>query len=281
MKLPPFWTVCPEAWFCTVESQFVNRNVRTDSSKFNLVIASLPAEVSVSILDVLRNPPQTNKYEHLKKELIARHSLSEEKRIEELLVNNEQGDRKPSQFFRDMEVLAASATCVNTDLLRKLWLRKLPPSIRVALTASGKTTINDVLEIADKIWEVSNPQMYPTAVNSLSSASSGVLPPDVMSSLATLTSSMTLLRDEVLELRRRSAERPIPQEHNAFICSRCRGRSSSRRSGRSSRSQSRNGDGSLCWYHYRFGSRARKCIMPCTYSTNANDAEKLNERSLH
>lgn len=282
VKLPPFWCNCPEAWFLVAESQFAHKHITADATKYHYVVAALPAEVSTSVLDVLRKPPDAGKYDALKTKLIARHSLSEEKRLEELLSAAEQGDRKPSNFYRDMELLTTAQTGVNPDLLFRLWLRKLTPALRVAITASSKTAIDDVLELADKLWEVSESQIH--AIAAAPSTASGNLPPTVIDALSTLSISMGNLQREVADLKRQSAERfEQPREHSERMCSRCRERSSSRsrrgRSRGSSRYRSNSSDQPLCWYHFRFGANARKCTSPCKFkpiSTTPNINTNLN-----
>lgn len=271
LKLPPFWTTCPEAWFLTVESQFANRHINADTTKFNFVVAALPAEVSMTVLDVLRNPPKNDKYKHIKDKLIQRHSLSEEKRLEELLQNAEQGDRSPSTFYREMELLATSTTGVNSALLQKLWLRKLPPAIKISITASGKTDVDEMLNLADKIWDVSTPQVQSVATTS------SIFPSEFVEAFSKLTLSIDTLKQEVSEIKRRADERVVPQAHNERVCSRCRNRSSSRNYRRHSRSPSSSGSNNpLCWYHERFGNRSKTCIPPCNFNANLNPNGHLN-----
>lgn len=272
LRLPPFWSNCPEAWFLVIESQFNNRRITNDATKYNYVVSALPAEVSTSVLDVLRKPPDTDKYAALKTKLIARHSISEEKKLEELLSASEQGDRKPSVFYRDMESLATAQTGVNSELLFKLWLRKLVPAIRVAITASTKTALDDILDLADKIWEVSSPQIHAATVATTSSSCN--LPPAVIEALSTLSVNMNNLQREVSELKRQSVERFAPREHTDNVCSSCRGRSRSRAHRNHSRSSSRSHNNSsgkpLCWYHFTFGANAQKCTSPCTFTATSH-----------
>lgn len=54
--------------------------------------------------------------------------------------------------------------------------------------------------------------------------------------------------------------------------SRSRDRSSNRKTGRN-RSQSRQSNdtprtGSECWYNWRFGNKATKCVKPCSFESN-------------
>lgn len=273
LKLPPFWVSCPEAWFLVVESHFDNRKITSDATKYNHVVTSLPSEVSTSVLDILRKPPTEHKYQNIKEKLIQRHSMSEEKRLEELLQNAEQGDRSPSNFYRELEQLAISTTGVDSKLLQKLWLRKLPPSIKIAVTAYGKTDIDDILTLADRIWDVSGPQIQ--AITTSTPKPSTSVQSEMIEAFSKLAVSMDILQKEVAEIKRYSAGRVTPQERNEQVCSRCRNRSSSRNRRRYSnpRDRSLNRAGthnSPCWYHSRFGENSTRCMQPCNYSSSQN-----------
>lgn len=100
LKLPPFWTEYPTAWFLTVESQFNTRNISTEKTIYDYVLQTLPMEVAASIFDLINSSNESDApYTELKNALIARNSMSESKRIEQLLSSEEIGDKNPSQFF--------------------------------------------------------------------------------------------------------------------------------------------------------------------------------------
>ncbi len=54
LKLPPFWTEQPEAWFVESEAQFALRKITSSLAKFYHVTAFLPQETIVSVLDIVR-----------------------------------------------------------------------------------------------------------------------------------------------------------------------------------------------------------------------------------
>ena len=131
LKIPPFWTNLPAAWFVHVESLFGTRNVARERTRFDHVVASLPQEVIVTVFDIIQdlmnsfttNAPNPTPYTTLKAALVERHSLSESQRIETLLSGVEIGDRKPSEFFRFLKSTAGSSTLVTEDLIKSLWMR--------------------------------------------------------------------------------------------------------------------------------------------------------------
>lgn len=108
-----------------------------------------------SILDVLQNPPDIEKYANLKKILIDRHTISEERRIEQLISDEQMGDRRPSEFYRFLKQLAGTSGTVSDALLTKIWLRRLPSVVSVALIPLADREIIELSTIADRIWEAS------------------------------------------------------------------------------------------------------------------------------
>ena len=75
LKLPSFWISCQETWFIQTEMQFDIKQIVDDTIKYQNVIVALPQEVITKILDILHNPPITNKYEFIKRVLCERFSL--------------------------------------------------------------------------------------------------------------------------------------------------------------------------------------------------------------
>lgn len=131
---------------------------------------------------------------------------------------------------------------ISDDLLKMLFLQRLPPDVKNILTISDGT-VGKLAEMADKMMD--------SSTRHVSAASSGSTTkpedPDLRCQIAALTE----------EIRNLKADR---------------GRSSSR-SRSASRSSSRNmyGDGDeICWFHRKYGSRASKCRDPCKFRNQKN-----------
>jgi hypothetical protein len=127
----------------------------TGPTKFYYVISQLDKEYAAEVEDVTTNPPPTGRYERIKAALIRRLSLSEEQCVRQLLVHEEMGDRRPTQFFRNVRKLAGPS--VPSDFLRSWWTKCLPPNIQAIIATQAQVAVDDVAQLADKIAEVTPP----------------------------------------------------------------------------------------------------------------------------
>lgn len=285
IKLPPFWAASPSTWFLQVEAQFVVSRIKKEWSKYNLVVASLPQDIANSILDILQNPPEADQYTELKRILIERHSFSIEKRIRMLISDHEIGDRKPSEFYRFLKNIAGTSDTVSDDLIRKIWQSRLPNLINIALIPHTEEGLEKVLHLADNLFEAMQPSISsignPRVSNnegsnnaSVRSSSNNSNDIGVNSFTSGVRSSSSLsddrydaLRGQISELRMMVAEMVnrnsrTPHSRTPHRTSRYRSRSRSHSRGR----QVADTASRLCWYHYRFGDRATKCVSPCARS---------------
>ena len=155
IRVPPFWPEKPAVWFAQLEGQFVLSNTTQDATKFYYVISQLDNKYSAEVEDVITNPPPTGRYDRIKAELIRRPSLYEEQRVRQLLMHEEMGARRPTQFLRHLRTLAGPS--VPSDFLRTLWTNRLPPNIQAIIATQAQVALDDVAQLADKIAEVMPP----------------------------------------------------------------------------------------------------------------------------
>ncbi|XP_054267029.1 uncharacterized protein LOC128989183 [Macrosteles quadrilineatus] len=222
------------------------------------------------IEDLLSNPNLENPYTSLKKELIRRLSVSEHKKIKQLLVEEELGTDTPSHFLRRLKSLAGSS--VQDDLLRIIWMQRLPAHIQGILqTQLGAGVSTESLAVtADKIQEVqplSSPAMSCDAIlsnrgkptntfsqnpHSHNNLNQGGGFEAILEKLSMLEEKVNCLSDDLMtyknsKFRSQSQSQPSKQHstspHNDIYC----------------------------WYHKRYGSRATKCVTPCTYPSTKNE----------
>ncbi|CAB0033515.1 unnamed protein product [Trichogramma brassicae] len=128
VKLPAFWSERPSLWFAQADSQFTLSDITSEVTKFRYVVFQLDARIALEVEDVITSPPAVTPYTFLRAKLIERLSASEEQRVRQLISEEELGDRKPSQFLRHLRSLAGN-TIVQDNLLRQLWLQRLPSHV--------------------------------------------------------------------------------------------------------------------------------------------------------
>ncbi|XP_063377577.1 uncharacterized protein LOC134664764 [Cydia fagiglandana] len=252
VRLPPFWPEEPAIWFSQVEGQFDIAGITNDLTKFHYVVSQLDRQFAKEVRDIITNPPASDKYAKLKSELISRLSDTTERQIQQLLHHEELGDRKPSQFLRHLQALAAKR--ISDDVLRMMWTNRLPASIQTVLAGHPDASLDIIADLADRVHDIG-----PRCACSSHVASAGSEQPG---------SSTDALAREIAALRREVRALKMDREGGR---SRSRNPSRSRRQSRSStRSQSSYRKFPICWYHSRHGENASKCVQPCDYKKSGN-----------
>lgn len=245
VKVPEFWPERPDVWFAQLEAQFALSRIKEDSTKFYHVIANLGNQNTVEVIDIITSPPATQKYEKLKMEIIKRLSASRERKVKQLLVHEELGDRKPSQFLRHLQNLAGPD--VPEEFLRTIWSSRLPHNIQTIVASQADLPLDKIADLADKVFELapSTPQVASTSSSSYDNS----LIHDMAKQIAELTRQVTKLSTHRAQYRGRSHSR---------------GRSNSRHS-----SQPR-----PCFYHRKFGVNAQKCTKPCNFQAENSRGDR-------
>lgn len=242
VKLPSFWVRSPSSWFAHAEAKFNTSRITDEKTKYDYVLANLDENVIDMILDIVQAPGATP-YTTLKKTLKDRFEKSESKRIEELLSGSEMGDKRPSDFFRHMTVIAGTSTAVSEDLIKNLWLRRLPTMIQVVVKSSPSTDKDTLLKLADDVYEVYERDRAKSVFSVESKASES-------SQLKRLESKISELSEMVQKLGNKGSNNDKQSKGSQ---------------NRRSRSRSKSKGRGYCWYHERFAEKAQKCTKPCAY----------------
>lgn len=147
VKLATFWRNRPKLWFVAIESEFTAYCVRSDDIKYSAVVRHLDEQSMIAVADVLEQPPAVGKYEKLKATLIERFSDSLEKQMRTLEAT-ELCDKAPSVLLREMRTLAGAN--VTDNMLRTLWLQRLPIRTQELLTILDDVNLDKLAAYADK-----------------------------------------------------------------------------------------------------------------------------------
>jgi hypothetical protein len=84
VKLPPFWTANPRAWFTSVEGAFRLRNIADEESRFFNCLHALPEATVSLIADLVEaDPLLQNPYTELQRRVLAAHQLTDIQRVEQ------------------------------------------------------------------------------------------------------------------------------------------------------------------------------------------------------
>lgn len=240
IKIPPFWPEKPAIWFAQIEGQFAIYKITDDTTKFYHILGNLDRQYATEVEDILTGPPD---YVRLKAELIKRLSVSRENKVKQLLMHEEQGSRKPSQFLRHLQHLAGPQ--VPEDFIKTIWISRLPTGIQPIIASQTSLSLEALAELSDRINDI-----VPSPTRQVASASSS-------SPIDELTRQVAELTRQVSALTAQNNDRSRPRE---------------RGQGNRSRSVSRRSDSCyrrfpVCWYHSSFGTQAHKCLKPCDYKT--------------
>ena len=139
VRLPPFSTIDPAAWFLRAEVQFRLKRVTSSETKADYVLASLADDVFAQLTPWLKTRGDEICYEDLKKELLTRFTASPEAKAERLLqlLNQPLGDERPSlalEGMRSLATITGPKGDKQLDVIAVIWLNRLPTNVRAQIT---------------------------------------------------------------------------------------------------------------------------------------------------
>ena len=266
-RLPAFSSVDAGIWFRRAEIQFRLKKITNPTVQADHVLAALPEALFPQVADWLdAQADDAISYNDLKAFLLKKFTLSPEQRAKNILalVNQPIGDQRPSQALAELRSLArlppdAAGLPQTIDVLLALWLTRLPEKVRASITdftsyhsdeaiASKADSLLDALHAASKSSitaaaaddDDDDPDDYPTSSQAAASQprrSRSVFP------TGTKTSS-----------RFSTVPQPNKTQH---------------------RSSSSKQTSQLCFYHARFGPKAKKCESPCAWSRFRNNTSPI------
>lgn len=266
-RLPPFWRASPDLWFLQVESQFQVHRITSDSAQYHLVVSTLDHDTIGEVSDVIRSPPENERYKYIKTTILARLTDSPDAQLHKLLTSVELGDRRPSQLLRHMRSLAGSR--VGDEVLRVKWLDLLPQHTRRMLLLIKGQTLEELAAVADEVHDF-GPTVMAASHQPKYCASPDLGPLPALGPDEQLLQELASLRLAVAQLTNITRDAlQLPAEHFSR-----RGRSLPRVRQARSRSSTPAGDprSGHCWYHARYGPLAAKCKQPCAFNSATSTA---------
>ena len=125
--------------FSILEKYFGVAGISHDDQEALALMGFLDPQYLAKIEDTVTNLPATGQYDKLKSELIRVLIESDSAKVERLVEREEMGDRKPSQFYNDLQKLASPLA--SDEFILNLWRNRLPDRIREVLAAVDDTSI--------------------------------------------------------------------------------------------------------------------------------------------
>uniref|UniRef100_A0A1B0C7L5 Uncharacterized protein n=1 Tax=Glossina palpalis gambiensis TaxID=67801 RepID=A0A1B0C7L5_9MUSC len=104
-----FIKFCPQTCLIQAKAQFASKGITR---------VALTQEIIATVVDFIRDPPPTNKYQELKRILINKNFFSEGSKTDKILSDTDIGDRKPPDFYQSFLVLDGCS--FTRDLLKRL-----------------------------------------------------------------------------------------------------------------------------------------------------------------
>lgn len=135
-RVPPSWK-SDVVWFLQVASGFINAGMVSETTKFQVTVSALDAEIISYVRDIVIEIPE-DIYTVLKDRIVKQYTQSDSSRLRTLLQDMHLGDKRPSQLLYEMQGL--SAVKVLDYLLRTLWLQRLLTQMQHILSISSASS---------------------------------------------------------------------------------------------------------------------------------------------
>jgi hypothetical protein len=244
VKLPGFWTEDPVSWFRLAEGQFALRNVTDPVARYYHVLASLSQDAVRLVRHVLHEDTGPLSYDNLRTSL-ASHSLSNYQKMERMMRLPPLGDRKPSVMLAEMLEFCPAGES-STAVFAYLFLQRLPREIRVLLSEDDPADMRAIADKADRLIAMHVPQGHDACATVSLEDDDGDL-------VAAMGSEKR--RKKFLVSKRQGQQQQASAERQGGSSRRGADRAASPRT-------------SMCYYHAKFGERAKYCQEGCLWPEN-------------
>ena len=198
---------------------------------------------------------------------------SDHNRLDRLLHQTDLGDRKPTELLSELRSLLGESCNVGTDLdklLRKLFLHRLPPQVRLILAGSPQPTLDLMAQRADNImatmssapslnWNAAqllHNQMFERRLDQLTDAVKTSLNFRKNNDYGSANRDQQFSRPPQFREAKRSFS-SVPNLQSR--------REMSPNTPQNSRFHNQTDAENLCFFHARFGAKAQKCRAPFSW----------------
>lgn len=156
VKVAPLNSQDPRLWLKIIEAQFEIAKITNESTKYYHLLSALNDRVLNDLSDLILAPLSNTPFSDIKHAILERLCDSKNMRLQQLLQRMELGDMKPSQLYRKLKVHGGAD--ITDDLLKTIWLKRLPVRTQEVLATVSDTLSTDKLaDLADRIHETATP----------------------------------------------------------------------------------------------------------------------------
>lgn len=114
----------PELYLAQLENIYKAKWTTSQKEKFANVVSLLPNDIARNVRELIIKPLSKNPFKVLEKEIVSWTSMSEQKKIVQILSKETLGECKPSQFLRRLKELAGNYD--DDDIICHIFLSWLP-----------------------------------------------------------------------------------------------------------------------------------------------------------
>ena len=150
VQLPTFDKAEPDSWFAIAEASFGLQKVTDLTTKYYYVLSKLDSTTLRKLSMFLKCPRGDDPYREIRNKLCRTYKPPLEQKLDALLSTNNIGDERPVEFGLELQRLLGNAS--TDDILKRIFLRSLPPSMVTEIRGSLSAKFEAVMEAADRAW---------------------------------------------------------------------------------------------------------------------------------
>ena len=244
----------PSLWFATFEFRLKFWKIDEEPMKTDLLLTHLNEDALVSVQDLIFQNPT---YSKLKQRLLEKYEPSMSARVSELINPQSLGDNRPSDVLSFLRTNVARAD-ISDCMLKELFLLRMPEEIRLSLCIMHDASLDQLAQAADRMMDAKNAySSHKVFGNSLENPSANRQHEYLKSKIGVLESKLDSFIDATKNIQGdhfKTFNQP-PFFHGPRSGILTNQNVSSKR---------------FCYFHNRFGSRAFKCIPPCSWKNSGN-----------
>ncbi|KAF6210086.1 hypothetical protein GE061_015842 [Apolygus lucorum] len=258
-KLPQYDPSLPSVWIAQVRLACANEDLKTEPEQFRRAFLALDVKTAELVADIDASSPTA--FTSLCNRLLQAHGPRDGSDLSSILQNNSLDGSSAAAHARLLRRKLPTDT--PASILRSIFLRALPPDIRLNVAVSTETDIDKLAAIADRLLPLrdNSSSTAATALQSTSTYSSddnGDSADDATHIASAANRTRTFKKpSQIPSSRQRSSQMPSSRPRN-FARRRIMPQQREQQYPPDRRSP-------YCYYHQRWGPSAIYCQSPCSW----------------